>query len=122
MSPLHADTPFRRKGHQQHDGDLLEQMHKSIKSRGYASVKTKMAKGHAAVAMVETGEVESEDKEGNESRPDYAGPVEDYATKKNMRIAGWKRSKDGNNFMSLQISEKIGKQGGEIPFDDKIPF
>lgn len=63
-----------------------------------------------------------EDKGDNPSRPDYAGPVEDYATNKNMRIAGWKRSKDGNNFMSLQISEKTGKQGGEIPFDDKIPF
>lgn len=63
-----------------------------------------------------------EDKGDNPSRPDYAGPVEDYATNKNMRMAGWKRSKDGKNFMSLQISEKTGKQGGEIPFNDNIPF
>lgn len=61
-----------------------------------------------------------EDKADNPARPDYAGPVEDYATNKNMRIAGWKRDKDGNNYMSLQISEKTGKPQGDL--EDGIPF
>ena len=61
-----------------------------------------------------------EDKGDNPARPDYAGPVEDYATNKNMRIAGWKRDKDGNNYMSLQISEKTGKPQGDL--EDGIPF
>ena len=69
-----------------------------------------------------------EDKGDNPSRPDYAGPVEDYATNRNMRIAGWKRQKDGGNYMSLQISEKTGgqQQPQQQPvgqqLNDDIPF
>ena len=65
-----------------------------------------------------------EDKGVNPSRPDYAGPVEDYATNKNMRIAGWKRQKDGGNYMSLQISEKTGGQQQTVgqQLNDDIPF
>ena len=59
--------------------------------------------------------------EGNESAPDYSGPIEDYATNKDMRIAAWKRQKDGGNYMSMQITEK--QQGGSSnKLDDKIPF
>lgn len=62
-----------------------------------------------------------EDKGDNEKRPDYSGPLEDYATDKNMRIAAWKRQSDGGNkYMSLKISEKQGKEGGKL--DDEIPF
>ena len=62
-----------------------------------------------------------EDKGDNEKRPDYSGPLEDYATNKDMRIAAWKRQSDGGNkYMSLQISEKQGKGGSDL--DDKIPF
>jgi len=62
-----------------------------------------------------------EDKGDNEKRPDYSGPVEDYATSKNMRIAAWKRQSENNNkYMSLSLSEKQGKGGND--FDDKIPF
>jgi hypothetical protein len=38
-----------------------------------------------------------------------------------MRIAAWKRQKDGGNYMSMQITEK--QQGGSNnKLDDKIPF
>lgn len=62
-----------------------------------------------------------EDKGDNEKRPDYSGPLEDYATDKDMRIAAWKKQSDGGNkYMSLQISEKQKKEGGNL--DDEIPF
>ena len=61
-----------------------------------------------------------DDKGDNEQRPDYSGPVEDYATDKNMRIAAWKRVKGDNKYMSLSISEKQSKGGNGL--DDEIPF
>ena len=61
-----------------------------------------------------------DDKGDNEQRPDYSGPVEDYATDKNMRIAAWKRVKGDNKYMSLSISEKQSKGGNRL--DDEIPF
>lgn len=62
-----------------------------------------------------------EDKGDNEKRPDYSGPLEDYATNKDMRIAAWKRQSDGGNkYMSLSISEKQSKGGNDL--NDKIPF
>ena len=68
-----------------------------------------------------------ENKEGNDSRPDYAGPIDDYATDKPMRIAAWKQSKDGKNYLSLKLSERMGvgnspthtdsnNLNGDIPF------
>ena len=62
-----------------------------------------------------------EDKGDNEKRPDYSGPLEDYATNKDMRIAAWNRQSDGGNkYMSLSISEKQSKGGNDL--NDKIPF
>ena len=58
------------------------------------------------------------DKKGNDSAPDYSGPIEDYATQKNMRIASWKRQKGEDNYMSMQVTEKLI---GQMP-EDKIPF
>lgn len=62
------------------------------------------------------------DKKGNEAAPDYSGPLDDYATNKDMRIAAWKRQKDGGNYMSMQVSEKGAANQSSKPFDDKIPF
>ena len=62
------------------------------------------------------------DKKGNEAAPDYSGPLDDYATNKDMRIAAWKRQKDGGNYMSMQVSEKSAANQSGKPFDDKIPF
>ena len=62
------------------------------------------------------------DKKGNEAAPDYSGPVDDYATHKDMRIAAWKRQKDGGNYISMQVSEKGAAPQTNKSFDDKIPF
>lgn len=68
------------------------------------------------------------EKNGNENAPDYSGPVEDYAANKPMQIAGWKKDKDGSNYLSLQISEKRSAGGvssqAPAPRDlgDDIPF
>ena len=65
------------------------------------------------------------DKKGNDAAPDYSGPVgtngEAHTT---MRIAGWRRMKDGKPYMSFQISEKQqGQQSSSPPLsEDSIPF
>lgn len=64
-------------------------------------------------------------KNGNDKAPDYSGPVDD--TK--LKLAGWKKSKDGGNYMSLALSESQQQQTQdldkakvpEIDFDDEIP-
>lgn len=50
------------------------------------------------------------DKEGNEKRPDFTGPV--VINGEEMRIAGWiRKSKDGKKFISIAISNKnLGKK------------
>jgi len=60
------------------------------------------------------------DKNGNDAAPDFSGPMGDK-----LRIAGWKRMKDGAPFISMSVSEKQVK--GNAPqktggFDDSIPF
>jgi hypothetical protein len=64
------------------------------------------------------------DKKGNEAAPDYSGPIDEYATNKDMRIAAWKRQKDGGNYMSMQISEKqqSNTQQAAPALSDNIPF
>lgn len=61
------------------------------------------------------------DKNGNENAPDFSGPMGDK-----LRIAGWKKMKDGSPFISMNISEKMQKAGQStasvgLP-DDEIPF
>lgn len=61
------------------------------------------------------------DKKGNESAPDYSGPLGD-----DKRLAGWKKMKDGKPYMSFQVSDKMSGgaaapttdplQGDDIPF------
>jgi hypothetical protein len=70
------------------------------------------------------------DKRGNENAPDYSGPMEDYAARTQMQIAGWKKQKDDNNYLSMQISQKHGgqQQAQQVSTahldvdDDTIPF
>ena len=61
------------------------------------------------------------DKKGNESAPDYSGPIDDNDM---LKIAGWKRMKDGKPYMSFKVSDKQnslhGAQSG-LP-NDAIPF
>lgn len=67
-------------------------------------------------------------KRGNDNAPDYSGPLEDYASNSPMQIAGWKKSKDGNNYLSMQISEKKSAsqpsqtQSVSAQIGDDLPF
>jgi uncharacterized protein (DUF736 family) len=67
------------------------------------------------------------DKRGNDNAPDYSGPMEDDVAKQPMQIAGWKKQKDGNNYLSMQISPKQGGGGNQVQsvadaIGDDIPF
>lgn len=61
------------------------------------------------------------DKKANENAPDYSGPIDDNDM---LKIAGWKRMKDGKPYMSFKVSDKQngshGAQSG-LP-NDAIPF
>ena len=66
------------------------------------------------------------DKRGNDSAPDYSGPMEDHVDKQPRQIAGWKKDKDGNSYLSMQISPKHGG-GNQVQsvadaIGDDIPF
>jgi len=65
------------------------------------------------------------EKKDKETAPDYTGPLGQ------RRVAAWKKSKDGNAYMSLNISDKIVKNDDGFgaapaapaqPLSDEIPF
>ena len=52
-----------------------------------------------------TGALFKNDKEGNDKRPDYRGPIN--VDGKDLEVAAWLReSKSGQKYMSLRVSEK----------------
>jgi hypothetical protein len=84
-------------------------------------VKDTTKDGKNIVEMYEKiGVLFENDKKGNDSAPDYSGPMGDT-----KRIAGWKKMKDDRPYMSFQISDKT-QGGGAAPqsplSDDTIPF
>ena len=95
-------------------------------------VKTSTKAGKTIIEVYEKrGVLFENDKQGNEGRPDYTGPwLEDAPTP--MRLAAWRKSKDGKPYMSFEVSEKKG--AAPIDFDktksvpdlslqdDDIPF
>lgn len=60
------------------------------------------------------------DKSNNEKAPDYSGPIDE-----NLKVAGWRRSKDGKPYMSLSVSAKgqaaASPSTNDLP-KDEIPF
>jgi hypothetical protein len=67
------------------------------------------------------------DKRGNDNAPDYSGPMEDDVARQPRQIAGWKKQKDENNYLSMQISNKQSGGGGQVQsvadaIGDDIPF
>ena len=65
----------------------------------------------------------------NERAPNYSGSLDDYTTNKEMQLAGWKREKDGNPYISMKISENTRmsqtpdvNQSLEETLGDDIPF
>tara|TARA_R110000850_G_scaffold46803_2_gene117700 strand:+ start:103 stop:504 length:402 start_codon:yes stop_codon:yes gene_type:complete len=95
-------------------------------------VKTSTKAGKTLIEVYEKrGVLFENDKQGNPSKPDYTGPwLEDTPTP--MRLAAWRKDKDGKPYMSFEVSAKQG--GGNINFDkvksvpdlslqdDDIPF
>jgi len=68
-----------------------------------------------------------ENDSNNEKAPSYSGSLDDYATNKDMNLAGWKREKNGDSYISMKISEKIIQrpdvnQSFEDDLGDEIPF
>lgn len=71
---------------------------------------------------------ENDDKANQkEGAPDYSGPFEMGI---NLRIAGWRKEKDGKKYMSFSITEKAGGSApqqqeqttSEVLDHDSIPF
>jgi hypothetical protein len=64
------------------------------------------------------------EKKGNEKAPDYSGPLDNTS----LKMAGWKRVKGDNKYMSLQVSESQQKSLDEPPtvpplqLEDEIPL
>jgi uncharacterized protein (DUF736 family) len=57
------------------------------------------------------------DKANNDKAPDYSGPIDE-----NLKVAGWRRSKDGKPYMSLSVSAKGQPQASSSLPNDDIPF
>lgn len=65
-------------------------------------------------------------KQDNPDAPAFAGPIDDT----NLRIAAWKKEKDGMNYLSMSVSENQQQKDPspqqdfkvDDPFDDDIPF
>lgn len=66
-----------------------------------------------------TGTLFPNDKQGNESAPDYTGPFN------GRRIAAWRKTKDDMSYMSINISDKkqgAGNQETNQSNSKDIPF
>jgi hypothetical protein len=58
------------------------------------------------------------DKKGNESAPDYTGPLGET-----RRIAAWRKMKEDKPYMTFNLSDKTqGQQSTAKDMEDKIPF
>ena len=68
-------------------------------------VKEKLTRdGEPTIVMYKrAGVLFGNDKKGNDSAPDYSGPIDAHP---NHRIAAWKGQKEGRAYLSLKVSEK----------------
>lgn len=61
------------------------------------------------------------DKKGNESAPDYTGPMGE-----SRRIAAWRKMKDDKPYMTFNLSDNMQGSSSasrvDTVMDDKIPF
>ena len=67
VSDLQRSSPYRRKWAQDKDGDLWEIFANIVEARGAHTVRLAKVKGHATVEMVESGQVDEEQKYGNDN-------------------------------------------------------
>jgi len=65
------------------------------------------------------------EKKESENAPDYTGPISSIV--KDRRMAAWKRTKDGNPYMTLAVSDARDKEETHKPSnnsiaDDEVPW
>jgi len=77
-------------------------------------VKTTSKDGTPRIDLYQkVGALFENDKGDNQNKPDYTGPYQD-----NLRIAAWRRTKDGSAYMSFELSEKTN--GAAQPKEDPL--
>tara|TARA_R100000935_G_scaffold56169_1_gene87232 strand:+ start:7330 stop:7710 length:381 start_codon:yes stop_codon:yes gene_type:complete len=62
------------------------------------------------------------DKDGNEKRPDFSGPMQNNDR---LKVSGWRREKDDKPYISLSVGDKqqgAAPQAASALPDDTIPF
>jgi hypothetical protein len=84
-------------------------------------VKTSTKAGKPLIEVYEKrGVLFENNKEGNEGRPDYTGPWQEDAPTP-MRLAAWRKNKDGNPYMSMEVSEQQQKNGVDFDKTKSVP-
>ena len=71
-TPLHRDSPWKKRWELMKDGDLWKQFANMVKAKSATAIKLTKVKGHATDREVLRGEVASEEKEGNGEADDAA--------------------------------------------------
>ena len=84
-------------------------------------VRDKTRDGKTIIEVFEkVGVLFENDKKGNDAAPDYTGPINEF-----RRLAAWRKSKDGQAYMTMAVSEAKGQQQGQKRDsleDELIPF
>lgn len=82
-------------------------------------VRDKTREGKTIIEVFEkVGVLFENDKKGNDAAPDYTGPINEF-----RRLAAWRKSKEGQAYMTMSVSEAKGQQQEQKrEMDDVIPF
>jgi len=92
-----------------------------------ALIKTKTKDGREIIEVYTKSGVLFSNNKTSENQPDYSGPVEMQHVVGEMRVAAWKKAKDGSPYLSFQASSDQDKGAASAPAasgldDDNIPF
>jgi hypothetical protein len=82
-------------------------------------VRDKTREGKTIIEVFEkVGVLFENDKKGNDAAPDYTGPINEF-----RRLAAWRKSKEGQAYMTMSVSEAKAQQQEQKrqEFDDEIP-
>lgn len=84
-------------------------------------VRDKTRDGKTIIEVFEkVGVLFENDKKGNDAAPDYTGPINEF-----RRLAAWRKSKEGQAYMTLSVSDARGPQeqrAKDSLEDEVIPF
>ena len=129
LSVLHRPTPYKQGWPQMRDGDLWEVFVDLVRQRGPHTVNITKVKGHATKEMVDQGEVQEKDKQGNDAADVAAdfGAIEAQIRVHAMGSIYCSKHKDYRTFMcrvqrfvtGKKKEERLLKQEAE---KEKDPF